>query len=269
MHALSQQPAGAGEVLLRRRRNDGVEELTLNRPAAFNALSEELLARLTETFESLAGDDGLRAVVLRAEGRAFCAGHDLKEMRPHREKAYFDHLFAACSRMMLAIVALPVPVVARVHGIATAAGCQLVGTCDLAVAARSARFATSGINTGLFCSTPAVALSRNVPAKPAFEMLVTGDFVDAERACALGLVNRVADDDALDEAVEDLVGRILGKSPVAIRTGKAMFRRQLEMPLAEAYAYAAEVMARNMMARDVEEGIDAFIGKRPARWEGR
>jgi enoyl-CoA hydratase/carnithine racemase len=248
---------------------EGVVTLTLNRPRQYNALSEELLAELTRQFETLAGDDTVRVVVLAANGKAFCAGHDLKQMRANPEKEYYQRLFNACSTMMLSILRLPVPVIARVHGIATAAGCQLVGTCDLAVAAADSRFATSGINAGLFCSTPAVALSRNVPRKPAFEMLVTGDFIDAAEAQRLGLINRAVPAERLDDAVEDLTTRILAKSPVAVRTGKTMFYRQIEKGVEDAYAYAAEVMACNMMAEDACEGIDAFIEKRPAVWTGR
>jgi enoyl-CoA hydratase/carnithine racemase len=270
--ALSTKPRGAeaeAPVLLSERRADGVALLTLNRPRAYNALSEELLAALTAELETLAADESLRCVVLGAAGKAFCAGHDLKQMRATPDQDYYRRLFAACSRTMQAIVALPVPVIARVQGMATAAGCQLVATCDLAVAAEEARFATSGINAGLFCSTPAVALTRNIPIKPAFEMLVTGDFIPAEEACRLGLINRAVPAGQLDEAVEALVGKILAKSPVAVRTGKRMVYAQLQRGLDDAYRYAAEVMACNMMAEDAGEGIDAFIEKRPAVWKGR
>ncbi len=263
------QPADDAPVLLSERRADGVALLTLNRPRAYNALSEELLAALTAELDALAEDDSLRCVVLGAAGKAFCAGHDLKQMRATPEQDYYRRLFAACSATMQAIVALPVPVIARVQGMATAAGCQLVATCDLAVAAEEARFATSGINAGLFCSTPAVALTRNVPIKPAFEMLVTGDFIPADEARRLGLINRAVPADALDAAVEELVGKILAKSPIAVRTGKRMVYEQLQRGLGDAYAYAAEVMACNMMAEDAGEGIDAFIEKRPAVWKGR
>ncbi|MGO1117280.1 enoyl-CoA hydratase [Rhodovibrionaceae bacterium A322] len=256
-------------ILLQDRRDDGVVTLTLNRPQRYNALSEEMLAALTEAFEALATDESLRAVVLAANGKAFCAGHDLKQMRANPSKEYYQKLFAACSRMMLSILTLPVPVIAKIQGLATAAGCQLVGTCDLAVAQEDARFATSGINAGLFCSTPAVALTRNVAAKPAFEMLMTGDFIDAEEAQALGLINRVADGDSLDETVELLLQKILNKSAKAVRTGKTLFYKQLEVGVVEAYEMAAEAMACNMMAADAGEGIDAFIQKRPAVWQHR
>ena len=210
---------------LLRRDNGGVATLTLSRPDSFNALSEEMLTALKEELGRLANDGSVRCVVIAAEGRAFCAGHDLKQMRANPDKAYYQELFTRCGRVMQAIVELPVPVIARVQGIATAAGCQLVASCDLAVAARSARFAVSGINAGLFCSTPAVALSRNVSRKRAMEMLLTGDFIDAETARDWGLVNRVADDDALDDAVAELTDSLCAKSAVAVRTGKAMFQR--------------------------------------------
>lgn len=247
----------------------GVATLTLNRPEAYNALSEELLAALTKELGRIAVDETVRVVVIESAGKAFCPGHDLKQMRSNPDKSYYQRLFAACSDMMLAIVKLPQPVIARVHGIATAAGCQLVATCDLAVAAEDARFATSGINAGLFCSTPAVALSRNVPTKPAFEMLVTGDFVSAQQALQWGLVNRVVPAEALDATVAELTGKILAKSAVAVRMGKEMFYRQREKDLEGAYAYAAEVMACNMMADDAGEGLDAFIEKRKPVWKDR
>ena len=255
--------------LVRRHDLDGVTTLTLARPKQFNALSEEMLEALGGELDRLATDEAVRCVVIAAEGRAFCAGHDLKQMRANPEKAYYQTLFARCGAVMQAIVALPVPVIARVQGIATAAGCQLVVSCDLAVAARSARFAVSGINAGLFCATPAVALSRNVARKRAMELLFTGEFIDAETARDWALVNRVADDDALDEAVAELAASVCAKSAVAVRAGKAMFHRQLAMPLEEAYAYAGEVMACNMMAEDAGEGIDAFIDKRKPQWRHR
>ncbi|MFY0989267.1 enoyl-CoA hydratase [Halomonas sp. C05BenzN] len=252
-----------------RRDDDAVTTLTLNRPRSFNALSEEVLEALGAELERLADDGGVRCVVIAAEGKAFCAGHDLKQMRANPDKAYYQGLFARCGAVMQAIVELPVPVIARVQGLATAAGCQLVASCDLAVAARSARFAVSGINAGLFCSTPAVALSRNVSRKRAMEMLLTGEFIDADQARDWGLVNRVADDAALDAVLGELTASICAKSTVAVRTGKAMFQRQLAMPLEEAYAFAGEVMACNMMAEDAAEGIDAFIEKRAPQWRHR
>ncbi|MCA1768477.1 MAG: enoyl-CoA hydratase [Halomonas sp.] len=254
---------------LLRRDTAGVATLTLNRPGSFNALSEEMLAALKEELGRLASDDRVRCVVIAAEGRAFCAGHDLKQMRANPDKAYYQALFTRCGQVMQAIVELPVPVIAKVQGIATAAGCQLVASCDLAVAARSARFAVSGINAGLFCSTPAVALSRNVARKRAMEMLLTGEFIDADTARDWGLVNRVAEDETLDDAVAEFTVSICAKSAVAVRTGKAMFQRQLQMPLEEAYTFAGEAMACNMMAEDAGEGIDAFIEKRAPQWRHR
>ncbi|AOK31630.1 MULTISPECIES: enoyl-CoA hydratase [Burkholderia] len=248
---------------------DGVTTLRLNRPAQFNALSDALIDALLHELAALADDPHVRCVVLAAQGRAFCAGHDLREMRGRPDIEYYRDLFGRCSRVMQAIQALPVPVVARVHGVATAAGCQLVASCDLAIAANTARFAVSGIDVGLFCSTPAVALSRNVCAKRAFDMLVTGRFIDAATACDWGLVNEAVPAEALDAAVARTVERIVSKCPAAVRYGKAMFHRQRQMPLADAYAYAADVMARNMMEADTSEGIDAFLEKRPASWHVR
>lgn len=249
---------------------DGVLTLTLNRPDQFNALSEEMLAALQARFDACRDDPDLRVVVLAANGRAFCAGHDLKQMRGHAgDGDYYRDLFGRCGRLMLSIARCPVPVIARIHGTATAAGCQLVASCDLAVAAESARLAVSGINVGLFCATPAVALTRNVSMKNAFEMLVTGRFISARQAAERGLVNHAVPDVELDEAVQGLVDAILAKSPVAVRTGKAMVYRQLGLPLDQAYDYAAGVMAENMLAEDVGEGIDAFMQKRPPQWRGR
>lgn len=247
----------------------GVLTLTLNRPQAFNALSEAMLDALQAALDRAAADDSVHVVVLAAVGKAFCAGHDLKEMRgvpAHVTQAYFEKLFAQCGQMMMTLHRLPVPVVARVQGIATAAGCQLVAMCDLAVAASDARFAVSGVNLGLFCSTPSVALSRNVPRKAAFEMLVTGDFISADEALVQGLVNRVAPPDQLDAAVEALVARIAGKPRVALAMGKALFYRQLQVGLEAAYADAAHTMACNMMDAAALEGVQAFIDKRPPKW---
>ncbi|HEY7384917.1 MAG TPA: enoyl-CoA hydratase [Beijerinckiaceae bacterium] len=269
MNATGLQHAAANEDVLLREERDGVVTLTLNRPAQFNALSEAMLSALQAALDDIAAEAGVRCVVLAAAGRAFCAGHDLKEMRANPRQDYYETLFATCSRVMQSIVNLPVPVIARVHGMATAAGCQLVATCDLAVAAESATFAVSGINVGLFCSTPAVALSRNVAPKQAFDMLVTGRFVSAAEALSYGLVNRAVADGDLDEAVASLTADICAKSPVAVRTGKAMFARQRTMSLEDAYAYAGNVMACNMLAEDAAEGIDAFIAKRKPVWTGR
>ncbi|MFN8456292.1 MAG: enoyl-CoA hydratase [Anaerolineae bacterium] len=264
----NQTPTTEAPILLRDDR-DGVATLTLNRPKQYNALSEAMLAALQSELDRLATDSSIRVVVLAANGKAFCAGHDLKEMRSKPEQTYYTDLFKQCSRMMLTIHRLPQPVIARVHGIATAAGCQLVAACDLAVAADTAKFATSGINAGLFCATPAVPVSRNVPRKQAIEMLLTGDFIDAHTAMQWGLVNRVVPAENLDAAVDELVQSILSKSFVAVSTGKQMFYQQLEMGLSDAYHYASEVMACNMMAEDAGEGIDAFIQKRPAMWKHR
>lgn len=240
----------------------GVTTLTLNRPAQFNALSEELLAALQAALQALAEDKAVRCVVLAGAGRAFCAGHDLKQMRANADEAYFRALFARCSTVMQSIRAVPVPVIAQVQGIATAAGCQLVAACDLAVATKSARFAVSGINVGLFCSTPAVALSRNIPSKAAFDMLFTGRFITAERAMNYGLINAVAEDDQLQATVQDYAAQICAKSAAAVRLGKQMFYSQGAMSLNEAYRYAGDAMARNMMLDDAHDGIDAFIAKR-------
>ncbi len=253
-------------LVLRETDARGVVTLTLNRPQAFNALSEAMLASLQHELDAIAGDETVRAVVIAAAGRAFCAGHDLKEMRAEPSLAYYDRLFAQCARMMLAIQRLPVPVIARVHGIATAAGCQLVAMCDLAVASRDARFAVSGIQVGLFCATPGVALSRNLGRKAAFEMLVTGEFVSADEAREKGLVNRVAAPDALDAEVEALVASIVAKPRIALAMGKALFYRQLEADIETAYADAGRTMACNMMDAAALEGVQAFIDKRPPRW---
>ena len=246
----------------------GVHTLTLNRPQAFNALSEGLLDALQTELDRIAADDSARVVVLAAAGKAFCAGHDLKEMRAEPSLSYYQRLFAQCSRMMLSVQKLPVPVIARVQGIATAAGCQLVATCDLAVASRDAKFAVSGVNFGLFCSTPSVALSRNLSRKSAFEMLVTGEFISAEEALAKGLVNRIADTNRLDAEVASLVNSIIAKPRVAIRMGKQLFYRQLEAGIEAAYADAGQTMACNMMDGSALEGVQAFIDKRPPDWEG-
>jgi len=255
------------EPLVKRSRDArGVLTLTLNRPQTYNALSEALLEALQRELDAIAADESGRVVVLAAEGKAFCAGHDLREMRADPSQEYYERLFAQCSRMMLSLTRLPVPVIARVQGIATAAGCQLVAQCDLAVASSAARFAVSGVNLGLFCSTPGVPLSRNVSRKRAFEMLVTGEFIDAQEALARGLVNRVAEPDALEAETERLVASILAKPRVAVAMGKELFYRQAELGLASAYEAAGETMACNMMEEAALEGVQAFIEKRPPRW---
>ena len=266
MNALAN--AAADEALLLRDDADGVARLTLNRPAARNALSLALMEEFQAALDAVGEDDTVKLVVIAGAGPGFCAGHDLKELRANPGRAFYKRTFTASSRLMLTIMRLPKPVIARVHGIATAAGCQLVATCDLAVAAADARFATPGVNIGLFCSTPMVALGRNVGRKQAMEMLLTGEMIDAEEAQRIGLVNRVAPADRLDQEVAALAGTIAAKSPLTLRIGKEAFYRQLEMDVEGAYDYAAEVMTRNMLARDAEEGFDAFIEKRAPVWRG-
>ncbi|MDX2372847.1 enoyl-CoA hydratase [Psychrobacter sp. PP-21] len=246
----------------------GVVTLTLNQPKQFNTLSVKVLSVMQIELDNIAQDNTIRVVVIQATGKAFCAGHNLKQMRAHDDEAFHRALFQQCSQMMLTINQMPQVVIAKVQGIATAAGCQLVAACDLAVAADNAKFATSGINVGLFCSTPAVAVSRNLPQKQAFEMLITGEFIDAHTALQYGLINRVAPVDQLDQALQSLISAITAKSSVAVRTGKDMFYKQLGMTLEDAYDYASDVMTCNMMAGDVGEGIDAFIEKRRAVWKG-
>ncbi len=252
--------------ILLRHDSDNIATLTLNRPAARNALSIGLMEALDAALQSVAADSTVRVVILAANGPAFCAGHDLRELRATPTRPFYEATFALCSRLMQRIVNLPKPVIAQVHGVATAAGCQLVATADLAVAADTARFATPGVDIGLFCSTPMVALTRNIGRKPAMEMLLTGDMVPADRACALGLVNSVVAAAELATATRALATRIAGKSALTVATGKQAFHRQAEMPLAAAYDYTAEVMTRNMLARDAAEGIDAFLGKRQPHW---
>jgi len=253
------ETAGAGGVL----------RLTLNRPQARNALSVGLMQALIDALGRAAKDPRARVVVIAGAGPAFCAGHDLREIRADPRRQTYEHVFALCSELMLTITRLPKPVIAEVHGVATAAGCQLVATCDLAVAAEEARFATPGVNIGLFCSTPMVALSRAVGRKAAMEMLLTGELIDAARAREIGLVNRVAPGADLRAAVDGLALMIAGKSAVTLAIGKEAFYRQAELDLAGAYRYAAEVMTTNMLASDAEEGIDAFLAKRPPVWRNR
>ncbi len=246
--------------------SDGVCTLTLNRGERFNPLSEEMMVALQAEMEAIAADASVRVVVLAAHGKAFCAGHDLKQMRASPSAVYYKKLFAQCSKLMLAIQQMPQPVIARVQGIATAAGCQLVAMCDLAVAASDARFAVSGVNYGLFCSTPSVGLSRNVPRKQAMEMLLTGEFIDAQAALARGLVNRVVAQEQLDAEIARLTSSILAKPAVAIAMGKQMFYRQAEMGIEAAYQLAGETMACNMMDEAALEGVQAFIEKREPSW---
>jgi enoyl-CoA hydratase/carnithine racemase len=262
-------PAPA-EPLVVRHDQGGVATLTLNRPAQRNALSVALMSALQAELDRIRDDRAVKVVVIAGAGPGFCGGHDLKEMRANPGRQAYEALFGQCSRLMTSIVRLPQPVIARVHAVAAAAGCQLVASCDLAVAGESARFAVNGVNIGLFCSTPMVALTRAVPRKPAMEMLLTGDLIDARTAQAYGLVNRVVPDDRLDTAVAELTAKIVAKSPYALAIGKEAFYRQAELGLDEAYAYASQVMTTNMLARDAEAGIDAFIAKRPMPdWQGR
>lgn len=255
--------------VLLRSDDDGIATLTLNRPAQYNALSEDLLTCLQFELDQIAQDEALRVVIIAADGKAFCAGHDLKEMRASEDRAVHQALFDRCGHMMMSINRLPQPVIARVNGIATAAGCQLVANCDLAVAAEDARFAVSGINVGLFCSTPAVPLSRNLLRKQAMQMLLTGDFISAEEAKAFGLVNEVVAAAELDAATHALAAKIAAKPGHSIRLGKEMFYKQLPMDLADAYAYASERMACNMDSHDARDGIDAFIQKRKPEWKNK
>ena len=255
--------------ILLRHDSDAITTLTLNRPDARNALSMGLMEALDGELAAIAGDKTVKVVILAANGPAFCAGHDLRELRATPTRETYEATFALCSRLMRRIVRLPKPVIAQVHGVATAAGCQLVASADLAVAAETARFATPGVNIGLFCSTPMVALSRAVGRKRAMEMLLTGKPVDAATAAEWGLVNRVVPESDLDSAVAALAAHIVAKSPLTLAIGKEAFYRQAEMPLAEAYAYAAQTMTRNMLARDAEEGIDAFLEKRKPAWQDR
>jgi enoyl-CoA hydratase/carnithine racemase len=250
--------------------DEGVLTLTLNRGERFNPLSTAMIGALDAELEAAADDDSIRAIVLAAAGKGFSAGHDLKEMRAHaHDKQWQRELFDACGRMMMRLTTLPQPVIARVHGIATAAGCQLVAMCDLAVATETATFALPGVNIGVFCSTPAVGVARNVGRKRAMEMLLTGDLIDAQTALAWGLVNRVVSADALDRTVAHFADAIRSRSAATIRLGKKVFYEQIEQPIAPAYAVTSEVMACNMLLDDASEGIDAFLGKRAAVWQGR
>ena len=262
-----------GDALLLRQDHGAVARLTMNAPDRLNALSDAMLAALAAEFDRLSGDRKVRVVVLAGAGKAFCAGHDLREMQAGRQAAdrgaaYFADLFGRCAAVMQAIPALPQPVIAEVHGIATAAGCQLVASCDMAVAAEGTRFGVNGVNIGLFCSTPMVALSRNIPRKAAFEMLTTGEFIDAVRAREMGLVNRVVPRDGLTDATMALAEAVAGKLTAAVRIGKRAFYDQLGMPVAEAYRFTGDVMVENMMLRDTDEGISAFLEKRDPDWKG-
>jgi len=258
-------------AILERSDNGPVARLTLNHPEKLNALSDAMLAALQDQFDRLADDSAIRVVIIDGAGKAFCAGHDLKEMTAGRQaedggRAYFADLFTRCARVMTAIRALPQPVIAQPHGIATAAGCQLVASCDLAVAANGTRFGVNGVNIGLFCSTPMVALSRNIPRKQAFEMLTTGDFIDTDRAAALGLINRAVPHEDLAAETDALARQIASKLGTAVRIGKRAFYDQIEMGLDQAYAHTGAVMVENMMVEDTAEGISAFLEKRTPDW---
>lgn len=260
------------EPLVLRQDQGPVAHLTLNSPSNLNALSETMIETMTNELAELATDQNIRAVTLKGAGKAFCAGHNLKEMTAGRQTedggaAYFNELFASCSKMMLAINKLPQPVIAQVHGIATAAGCQLVATCDLAVAAEGTKFGVNGVNIGLFCSTPMVALSRNINRKKTFEMLVTGDFIEASEAKELGLINRAVPEAELEAETNRLATQIASKLGSAVRVGKEAFYNQLQMPLADAYAYTGDVMATNMLDKATEAGIQAFLEKRTPEWD--
>lgn len=261
-----QNPAQLEPLLLEERTADGVVTLTLNRPAQFNCLSEEMLAALQQSLDRIGADTRARVVVMAASGKAFCAGHDLKQMKSNARLEYYQKLFADCAKLMLTIQRIAQPVIARVHGVATAAGCQLVASCDLAVAAEGARFGVNGIDVGLFCSSPSVALARNVGRKQAFEMLVTGEFIDAATARSRGLVNRVVPADQLDAEVGRLAAAIIAKPAVAIGMGKGLFYRQLEMGVEAAYQLAGQTMACNMIDDVAQEGVSAFMEKRRPQW---
>lgn len=268
MTAALRHPDSAAPILLRQD-DDGIATLTLNRPAARNALSIALMTALQTEIDAIHDDKAVKVVILAASGPAFCAGHDLREVRANPSRGFYEALFDQCSRLMLSLIRLPKPVIAQVHGVATAAGCQLVATADLAVATADARFATPGVNIGLFCSTPMVALTRAVGAKPAMEMLLTGDLIDAPTAKSYGLVNRVVPPAELAPATMALARQIASKSPLTLKIGKEAFYRQRELGVEQAYAYASRAMTENMMARDAELGIDAFIAKKPQPdWQG-
>lgn len=260
------------DELLLREDAGGIATLTLNAPGRLNALSDAMLAALQAQIDALADDRETRAVILRGEGKVFCAGHDLKEMTAGRQaedggKAYFADLFARCARVMTGLQRIPQPVIAEAHGIATAAGCQLLASCDMAVAAHGTKFGVNGVNIGLFCSTPMVALSRNIPRKHAFEMLTTGQFIGTEKAEALGLINKAVPHEDLTRTARELADTVAAKLGAAVKIGKEAFYAQIEMPLDQAYAFAGDVMVQNMLFRDTEEGIAAFLEKRPPDWQ--
>ena len=260
---------GSRDRLVLRADADGVATLTLNRPAQFNSLSASLLGELQAAVDDIHGDASVRVVVIAGAGKAFCAGHDLKELRAHRDRGFAQDVFGRFSHLMLSLTHLPQPVIARIHGTAFAAGCQLVAQCDLAVASTAATFATSGIHFGLFCNTPGVSLARNVARKRALEMLLTGESIDADTALKMGLVNRIASPERLDDEVATLTSSILEKSPAVVSAGKHLFYQQIEVELEEAYRIATDAMVDNFMTEDAIEGIDAFSEKRPPRWKNK
>jgi enoyl-CoA hydratase/carnithine racemase len=262
-------PEATSEPILLRDDTDGITTLRLNRPRAYNALSLALIDTLRAALDAIADDDAVRVVILAGAGKGFCAGHDLRELRAHPTRDFYATVFDRCGALMQRIVSLPKPVIAEVHGVATAAGCQLVATCDLALAAEDTRFAVPGVNIGLFCSTPMVALTRAIGRKPAMEMLLTGEMIDATTAARLGLINRIVPAAALSDATRDLAARIAAKSPLTLAIGKEAFHRQSEMDLAGAYAYTSGVMTRNMLARDAAIGIDALLARKVPEWCGR
>ncbi|MCP4757761.1 MAG: enoyl-CoA hydratase [Proteobacteria bacterium] len=264
---MAENKTSSGQFLLR---NDekGVCYLTINRPDAYNALSIECMKALIHELETLSTDSKATVVVISGSGKGFCAGHDLQEINRNPNRSFYEKTFTTCSKMMMAVCDLPKPVIAKVHGVATAAGCQLVSSCDLAIADEKARFATPGVNIGLFCSTPMVALSRTVSKKHAMEMLLLGDMISAQRAYEIGLINRIAPFERLDQETEELASKIASKSPLTLKVGKKTYYDQISMDLAGAYDLCSRVMVDNLMTHDAKEGIDAFLGKRPPVWRG-
>ena len=267
--SMQETPAGVSEEMVLRRDKEGVSYLTLNRPRAYNALSVGCMQALTERLDEVAADLSVKVVVLSGSGKGFCAGHDLKEMKEGGCETFYEKTFATCARLMAKIQSIPQPVIARVHGIATAAGCQLVATCDLAYAADDARFATPGVNIGLFCSTPMVALSRAVQAKHAMAMLLTGEMVAADQAASMGLINEAVPAEQLDARVAQVAAMIAEKSSYTLKVGKEAFYQQREMSQSDAYDHCSRVMTENMLAHDAQEGVDAFLNKRQPTWQGR
>ena len=257
------------EALIIRNDAEGISNIILNRPNAYNSLTIESMELIIEELSDISEDSSIKVIILSGAGKGFCAGHDMKDLRANPEKSFYEKTFKTSSNMMMSIINCPKPVIAKVHGIATAAGCQLVSTCDLAVADENARFATPGVNIGLFCTTPMVGLSRNVTRKHAMEMLLTGDFISAQRAYEIGLVNRVVPEAELDSAALELANKIAAKSPLTLKIGKEAFYKQLDKDMSGAYEYCSRVMVENMMARDAEEGIDAFLEKRTPVWQGK